>query len=352
MLRRLQFRWVFIAALGLLFHPQLCQSQDGIDWEYAKALRRKELNGEPLTQQESKDLALAKSALAEKNRFAGMEGDGNGPLNLFVPPADISEEESPVLTIDTVSADGRRVVALWRKPKHVSKPAVIVFIHGGLTQYPEQQMRRQLLSNPVLTRFLAKGYAVVQATFRTYEDNVQSREPIEDVRSIVRSIAQDSSIDSTKVVLFGGSGGGSIALELASDPLVSAVVAGEPATVLYTGMLTTGDYTKRLEIMKRPEVYFTEELRKSTLLKLKEIRAPILILHSDQHDLVKLNKPIFLPLMKEAGLDVRYQEYPGYGHGFYFGAGDDRWGKGATKELVEEIISDVDSFLSGVFKDA
>lgn len=344
-------KWFLVAVIGLSCHSELCQSQDTIDWEYAKLLRRKELNGEPLTEKESKDLETAKSAIAQKNRFAGMEGDGNGPLNSMVPPASISEDESPVLTIDTVSFDSRKVVALWRKPRHVAKPAVIVFIHGGLTQYPEWQLKRQLLGNPVITRFLASGYAVVQATFRTYEDNVQAREPIEDVRAVIQSIAQESSIDSRRIVLFGGSGGGSIALELASDMIVSAVVAGEPATVLYTGMLTTSDYSQRLEVMKHPEDYFTEDLRNATLKKLREIRVPLLILHSDQHDLVKLNKPIFLPLMKEAGIDVRYREYPGYGHGFYFGAGNDRWGKGATKELVDAIVADVDSFLTNVLKD-
>lgn len=89
-----------------------------------------------------------------------------------------------------------------------------------------------------------------------------------------------------------------------------------------------------------------KELEAATLEKLRTIRAPVLILHSDQHDLVKLNKPLFLPLMKEVGLDVQFREYPGYGHGFYFGAGDDRWGKGATKELVESIVTDVNRFLS------
>ena len=182
----------------------------------------------------------------------------------------------------------------------------------------------------MITRFLSIGYAVVQATFRTYENDVQSRGPIEDVRAVIRQIVQDTSIDSGRISLYGGSGGGSIALELASDASVSAVVAGEPATVLYTGMLQTGDYAKRLEIMKDPGSFLTEQMKKSTLEKLRTIRVPVLILHSDQHDLAKLNKPIFLPLMKEAGLKVQFREYPGYGHGFYFGTGDDRWGKGAT----------------------
>jgi len=76
-----------------------------------------------------------------------------------------------------------------------------------------------------------------------------------------------------------------------------------------------------------------------------EGKAPVLILHGDRHDLHKLNKPLFLPLMQEAGVRVQYREYPGYGHGFYFGGGDDRWGKGADEAVVAAVISDVRTFL-------
>jgi acetyl esterase/lipase len=126
---------------------------------------------------------------------------------------------------------------------------------------------------------------------------------------------------------------------------VRAIIAGEPATVLYTGMLTTGEYGPRLAIMALPEKYLTPELRHHTLDKLKALRAPVLILHGDRHDLHKLNKPLFLPLMQQAGVKVEYREYPGYGHGFYFGGGDDRWGKGADDKVVGEVVRDVRAFL-------
>ncbi len=73
--------------------------------------------------------------------------------------------------------------------------------------------------------------------------------------------------------------------------------------------------------------------------------ASVLILHSDQHDLHKLNKPFVLPIMQEAGVRVQYREYPGYGHGFYFGGGEDRWGKGADGEVVRAVVRDVRAFL-------
>jgi acetyl esterase/lipase len=278
-------------------------------------------------------------------RTAGMEGDGAGPMTSRVKPVEIPETESPVQTLDAKAADGRAVRAFWRKPKGDGPFPAVVFIHGGLTQFPEEVLRRQLTVNPVVTRMLAGGYAVVQATFRTYEQDVQSRGPIEDVRAVVHALTKAPGADAKSIALFGGSGGGSIALELGGDPAVRAIIAGEPATVLYTGMLTTGEYGPRLAIMALPEKYLTPELRHHTLDKLKALRAPVLILHGDRHDLHKLNKPLFLPLMQQAGVKVEYREYPGYGHDFYFGGGDDRWGKGADDKVVGEVVRDVRAFL-------
>lgn len=184
------------------------------------------------------------------------------------------------------------------------------------------------------------------ATFRTYEQDVQSRGPVEDVRAVVRATARLPGVDPRRIALYGGSGGGSIALELGSDAEVRAVVAGEPATVLYTGMLTTGDYGPRLEMMASPERFFAPELRERTRTKLATLRAPVLMLHGDRHDLHRLNGPIIVPRMKETGVRIEYHEYPGYGHGFYFGGGDDRWGKGADEKVVADVVRDVLAFLA------
>lgn len=288
-----------------------------------------------------------KSVTAPGKRTAGMEGDGaSAVFHWPVPAVPISESECPVRTIEAEAADGRSVRAWWRRPQGDASVPAIVFIHGGLTEFPEAALRRHLTANPVITRFLAAGHAVVMATFRTYEKDVQSRGPIEDVRAVVRATARLPGFDPRRITLYGGSGGGSIALELGGDAEVRAVVAGEPATLLYTGMLTTSDYVPRLEMMASPERFFTPELRQRTRTKLATLRAPVLILHGDQHDLRKLNGPIIVPLMKEAGVRVEYREYPGYGHGFYFGGGADRWGKGADEKVVVDVVRDVLAFLA------
>lgn len=288
------------------------------------------------------------SGASARNRTAGMEGDGAGPLATRVKPVQISESDCPIQAIDATSSDGRDVRAFYRLPKGDGPFPAVVFVHGGLSQFPDTTLQQQLRDNPVITRMLEAGYAVIQATFRTYEQDVLSRGPIEDVRAVVHALAKSPEIDTHRIALFGGSGGGNIALELGGDEAVQAVIAGEPATVLFTGMLTTGDYGPRLEIMAAPGKYFTPEVRERTIQKLKTLRAPVLIVHSDQHDLHKLNGPLFVPLMKQAGVTVEYREYPGYGHGFYFGGGDDRWGKGADEKVVAEVVRDVLAFLVAV----
>jgi acetyl esterase/lipase len=248
---------------------------------------------------------------------------------------------SPILPLEVTAADGRNRTIYWRKPEGKGPFPAILFIHGGLDEYPAESLRAHLTENPIVTRFLAAGHAVVMATFRTYSQEIQSRGPILDCSAALDGMVLLPAIDPDRMFVYGGSGGGSIAIELASEENVRGVIACEPATVIYTGMLNTADYGTRLEMMREPDRFFTKEVGDHTLAKLKTIRAPVLIIHSDRHDLVKLNKPMFLPLMREAGVKVDYREYPGYGHGFYWGGGGDRWGKAADPAVVEAVFADV-----------
>jgi len=74
---------------------------------------------------------------------------------------------SPIISIRPKSKDGKEVHAYMHKPKFQKELPAIVFVYGGLIEYTENEMRTQLLGNPVITQFLAKGLAVVQTTFRT-----------------------------------------------------------------------------------------------------------------------------------------------------------------------------------------
>ena len=333
---RIAVACAFAAMTGDVF------GQERIDWDRARSLRQKEVRGEQLSPEDQTYLEKAKEVLKDRKRNlpgpeAGIRGDGAGEMS-FIAPVKISEEQAPFGTLRPKTTDGKAAFAVYRRPAgHQSCPA-IVFVHGGLRQQSEEQLDRQLRRNPVYTRLLASGYVTVAATFRTYEDDVQSRGPILDTLAVVEAVRKLPFVDPESVVVFGGSGGGSVTLELAGFTDLSAAVCGEPATILYTGMLTTGDYRPRLEIMAKPHDYYTAETKARTLEKLKTIRCPVLMLHGDIHPLKVMNGEIMLPAMKTAGVDVDYQIYPGNEHGFYFG-------NNASLETVTKVIANVRGFV-------
>ena len=93
------------------------------------------------------------------NRNAGMEGDGAAPVFHWpVRPIEISESDSPVQSFEAQGVDGRDLRAWWRRPEGDGPFSTILFIHGGLKQFPDESLRLHLTDNPVITRFLSKGY--------------------------------------------------------------------------------------------------------------------------------------------------------------------------------------------------
>jgi len=123
--------------------------------------------------------------------------------------------------------------------------------------------------------------------------------------------------------VLGGSGGGSLALELAGETDLCAVVAGEPATVLFTGLMVRGDRGPAFqEMMRNPKPHYTPELQKFTRAKIAAIHCPVLIVHGDIHPLKTLNREIIVPELQAAGKKVEYIEYAGMPHGFWWGAYD------------------------------
>ena len=42
---------------------------------------------------------------------------------------------------------------------------------------------------------------------------------------------------------------------------------------------------------------------------------------------------------------MTFNLYPGYGHGFHFGSGPNRWGPGADLKVVENVVEDTIEFL-------
>jgi len=266
---------------------------------------------------------------------AGITGDGAGQ-KITAKPVSVSTELAPVQKLTAATQDNRAIRAFYRKPLGDGPFPTVVFIHGGATQFGDRILRDTLVTGPTPTRFLAAGYVAVAAEFRTYAQDMQSRGPIYDCLAIVEHAKELPFVDADSVVCFGGSGGGSITLELAGLTPLAAAVCGEPATIIFTGMLR--DYEKRMEVMAAPKRYYTEQCRKLTQKKVKRIRCPIMIVQSDEHPLNRLNNEIFIPELKAAGVKTEVKAYPGHPHGFY-------WGHRTDTATVEQMVADVLAFL-------
>jgi dipeptidyl aminopeptidase/acylaminoacyl peptidase len=245
---------------------------------------------------------------------------------------------------------GETAYAAVRKPPGEGPFPAVIFLHGGLGQSPMVKLRRGAVEQPAQARFLAWGYVTVNATRRAIQHDPGDRGVVDDTLLLVDAVRNLPYIDTQSIALYGGSGGGTLALEVASvTGNLAAIVAGEPATVIYMGMFNkshidfdangrpTGD--RRWDVMKAdPRKLYTAELRGHTRGKLRELSTPTLILHGDQHELKNFNLGIFIPEMKALGKPVKLMTYPGEYHGFY-------WGQGRIPPLAQKANRDADAFL-------
>ncbi|MEM7144524.1 MAG: prolyl oligopeptidase family serine peptidase [Verrucomicrobiota bacterium] len=286
--------------------------------------------------------------LEELDTFRGRgggAGEGNerrGPEEFQ--PERIPESVSPVEEL-LVSETSYAVV---RKPAGEGPFPAVIFLHGGLGRSGMEKLRENSLSQWTSLRFLSWGYVTVNATRRPNNHDPQERGLVEDTVAMVEAVQALPEVDPESVVLYGGSGGGTLALEVAGATDVAAVVAGEPATIIYMEMFTkehiifdesgrpTGD--RRWDVMNADAAsLYTPELKELTRGKMAGIRCPVLILHGDQHALKKFNMEVFVPEMEVVEKEIELKVYPGENHGFY-------WGRGRDAELVLQATRDADAF--------
>ena len=258
----------------------------------------------------------------------------------------ISEERIPVTELKVTET----AYAAVRKPPGAGPFPAIVFMHGGLGRSPVAALRRNAVQQPAQARFLAWGYVSVTATRREIRRDPQDRGVVDDTLAIVRALRKLPYVDEESVALYGGSGGGTLALEVASvSDELAAIIAGEPATIIYMGMFTrdhivldadgnpTGD--RRWDVMNAdPAVLYDAGIQKRTRSKLAGLSTPTLILHGDVHALKAFNLGLFVPEMEALGKPVTVKTYPGEPHGFY-------WGRGRDPEKTLQANRDADAFL-------
>ncbi|MDO8542023.1 MAG: prolyl oligopeptidase family serine peptidase [Opitutaceae bacterium] len=239
------------------------------------------------------------------------------PAAQFLRPV-VSEEACPLVVIEAPTRDNHKATAVIRTPPGNDRRPAIVFLHGGLGSLKLDVLKKDVLFQPNQCRFLAAGYVTVAATFRPRSEDPQTRDALIDCLAVIDYVKKLPRVDPKSVVVFGGSGGGSLAMELAGETELCAVAGGEPANVLFTGMMNKEQRDPN-ELMDEPRKHYTPELRKLTEAKISKINCPVLIVHSNLHPINNINNEIVIPAMRAAGKYYEIIFFPEQQHGFYNG---------------------------------
>lgn len=294
------------------------------------------------------DGSLSRDEARKHRRRDPSQGDSLASKS-SIPAIDIPLTKAPVKEVSLTSVDGVDLSFAWRRPEGDGPFPTILFFHGGGGQSNLQGLKNNLLRGAVQTRFLQKGYLIVQSTRRPFWKTRDADKPtgfydaVGDAALVAEKVRTLPGVDPNRVMLYGGSGGGILAIVTASRTDVACVIAGEPATVVpidpRTGQAAgPADYRR---LMENPAEKYTPARQKEMRSWMKKIDCPVLVLQGKPVGLYKTNFEILIPEMKALGRDISSITYPGVTHGFYWGTAR----TGATLQTVEQIVNNVDAFI-------
>jgi dienelactone hydrolase len=205
----------------------------------------------------------------------------------------------------------------------------MVWIHPGLTTFPRAVLELFARDGANPLRFLAAGYVLIVPTYRSRDADPQSTLPVDDLSAILAHARQLPYVDPASIVVYGCSGGGDLALEVAAATEVAAIVAEEPASFMFTGIfnknspkagdLFTPEDTRPLG--DNPTRFYTPEMRAFTRAKISRIHSPILVLQGTTNWVVPFNNQVLVPELRAAGKTLDVRSYPGEEHCFCFEGG-------------------------------
>ncbi|MEJ7596015.1 MAG: alpha/beta hydrolase fold domain-containing protein [Planctomycetaceae bacterium] len=290
---------VTILAAIVLLSGSLAYGQDQAQVNPARAreLHRKVQSGQKLTAEEQAEYDRARQEF-QGGRSKGRPAKERGrPAATTTPPSAappasptkqtptkqtptfrpfVSKEACPTIQLSVPTKDGKRAIALMRKPPGKGSFPAIVYFHGGSATFTAEQLESQL-QGQTLSRFLAAGYVVVAGTYRPVR---QIDDAIIDGVAIVEHVKTIDGVDPQSVVIWGDSGGGSLAFDIAATIPISAITVHEPATILFARVGSGAD--RRASILD-PQSVYTPEVQKRTRAKIQKINCPIFLPHGVTH---------------------------------------------------------------------
>jgi acetyl esterase/lipase len=239
----------------------------------------------------------------------------------------IPEKVSPLEVMSTPTSDKRTATAVVRKPPGKGPFPAMIYLHGGFRKQKVEMLKKWSTGMPTATRFLAAGYVTVMATYPGLEEDPQDPKNLVDILAIVKNVKKMPEVDSKSVVVWGVSGGGSFALELAAETQVCAIAIEEPAAGMISGIFTKETWAKLGDkppfmgkslwpILGKPERFITAAAKKRTRDKVLKVSCPVFYAHSDQVMFNKLNDLVLVPELKKMKPKLEMKLYPKLHHTF------------------------------------
>jgi dipeptidyl aminopeptidase/acylaminoacyl peptidase len=208
------------------------------------------------------------------------------------------------------------------------KPFLVVLL--GLLAFPQSALINISRNSANPSRFLAAGYVVALPTYRSRDEDPQSGVSLEDCLAAVSYIKRQSYVDPRSILVYGCSGGGDLALEVAAATDVCAIMPEEPASMLMAGVFNTNSPKKgerytpldTIPITENPKQFYTPEYQHIFRTKIARIKCPILIIQGDDEargsSVNKFNAEVLIPELRAQGKTVEVLTYPGEPHCFCF----------------------------------
>jgi acetyl esterase/lipase len=273
----------------------------------------------------------------------------------------VSEIDCPLEIITPVASDGYRGLGVLRKPPGNGPFPAIISVHGGITTKPLSELQADARDSANCCRFLAAGYVVVVPTYRSRDHDPQSTVSLEDSLAVLEYVRKLPYVDADSIVMFGCSGGGDLALEVAARTTIAAVVPEEPASVVMAGIFNTsvpkkGERYTPLDgffLLENPTQYYTPEFQKIFREKLARIQSPILIIQGDvDRRIVPVNRwnaEILVPELRAAGKTLVVNTYPDQMHCFCIDSGIPRLASrspapASWPAAASQAFRDIDAF--------
>ncbi len=247
----------------------------------------------------------------------------------------VSERACPLEVVHPVATDGYEGLAVVRRPPGTSKRPAFVCFHPGITAFSQTKLEALAREAATPNRFLAAGYVVIVSTYRSRDVDPQLPGTVDDCLAAVRFARQLSVVDPNSLVVFGCSGGGDLALEVAAADRVAAVVAEEPASFVFAGVLNkdsprSGDRFRPGQDPPIPDPVglYRAKYQTVTRAKIARIQTPILVLQSDpvfdlaSQSVLTFNTEVLVPELRAAGKTVSVMSYSQQSHCFCFVGGN------------------------------